>query len=148
MHLLFVEDQIKISLNTDEKEEVEMYKNAYNKELGKRSVPFDSSEIYINKKDFDEHIGKEVRLKDLMNIEIEKGKSKKSEGGKSKDINSINWVSTDSRPATILTARGETLEGRVERTAQTLDENTIVYFEKLGFARLENKEKMEFILSY
>ncbi|MCC7570029.1 glutamate--tRNA ligase [Candidatus Micrarchaeota archaeon] len=120
-HLMFVQDPVEIDIESD------IY--------------------YISKKDYDDNINKEVRLKQLMNIKISNKKCDKLPDKKSKSIKTINWVK-ENVDISIITSRGEKFEGKTEKKVEFFEVDKIVYFEKIGFARLDDEKEMLFVLSY
>jgi len=86
-----------------------------------------------------------IRLKDLCNIDYSTP-AKYSGTDVSilkKGFKAVQWVGRDSTEAKILMPDGTVLEGLVENAI--LDEkNDMVQFERIGFARLENKDPKSF----
>ncbi|MFA5382767.1 MAG: glutamate--tRNA ligase, partial [Candidatus Micrarchaeia archaeon] len=113
-----------------------------------QELEIEEEKYFIEKEDFDKYKEKEIRMKNLMNIRLDK-KVNKLEDKKSIDIPTIIWIyKNNSINAALLTSEGKKFEGKIEKSATELKSEEIVYFDKLGFAKLDNKEKMEFILSY
>lgn len=102
--------------------------------------------VFISADDSDlfRNAGK-VRLKDLCNVDY--GTPVKFSGTDvsilKKGFKAIQWVSEDSCKAKLLMPDGTVLEGLVENLA--LDEkNEMVQFERVGFARIENRNPEAF----
>ena len=86
-----------------------------------------------------------IRLKDLCNVDY--GTPARYSGTDvsilKKGFKAVQWVGNDSTEARILMPDGTILEGLVENAI--LDEkNDMVQFERIGFARLENKDPRSF----
>ncbi len=111
-------------------------------------LEIEKENYFINEEDFENN--KEIRMKNLINIYVEKDKKgKKLEDKKSIEIPTIIWIQkNNSMDAVLLTSEGAEHKGKIEKSADKLKAGTIVYFDKIGFARLDNKNKMQFILSY
>jgi len=101
-------------------------------------------QVYVSKKDASELADREViRLMNYCNVEIKKG----ADGGitaeylpgKLLDVKKIQWV-TEYVEAELVTPDG-TVSGFCEKACETLTVNDIVQFERVGFARLDSKDK-------
>ncbi len=113
-----------------------------------KEIEIDREKYFIENEDFENNKEKEVRMKNLMNAKINI-KSEKLEDKKSNEIAVITWIKkNDSIDSILLTSDGERFNGKVEKTAENLNQEKIVHFEKIGFAKLDKKDKMQFILSY
>lgn len=112
-----------------------------------KEIEIEKIKYLIELEDFENNKGKEVRMKNLINAKIDL-KGEKLGDKKSDNIAVIPWVFSDSLDAILLTSEGNKYLGKIEKTAEKLKEGAIVYFEKIGFAKLDNKEKLQFVLSY
>ncbi|MCC7552762.1 glutamate--tRNA ligase [Candidatus Micrarchaeota archaeon] len=113
-----------------------------------KEIEINGEKYFIENEDFENNKGKEVRMKNLMNAKINL-KGEKLEDKKSDKIVIIPWIKKeDSINAILLTSEGKRFEGKVETKAEKLKEGGITNFEKIGYARLDNKFKLQFILSY
>ena len=103
---------------------------------GKRSLKC-TGKIFVSKNDL-EHLkkSKEVRLKDLYNIEITgigKETTAKYTGGDNKSIQKIQWVpSQDNTKVTLIMPKGNPINGLAEKGIN----EGMVQFERIGFARI------------
>ncbi|MCK5234023.1 MAG: glutamate--tRNA ligase [Candidatus Aenigmarchaeota archaeon] len=103
---------------------------------GKRSLKC-TGKTFVSKKDL-EHLkkSKEVRLKDLYNVEItciDKEISAKYTGGDNKNIQKIQWVPfEDNTKVTFIMPKGNPITGLAECGMN----EGMVQFERVGFARI------------
>ncbi len=111
-----------------------------------RKVKLSGNTFYITKQDFKKFKGKEIRLKDLVNIKL--NKKSKFTSKKNKEIPKIQWVSKDNISAEILMPSGETISGLAEIAASKLKPGSIIQFERVGFARLDRKKQGKIIFYY
>jgi glutamyl-tRNA synthetase len=85
--------------------------------------------------------GELVRLKDLGNVTYEGDGQATYEGDDldvlDQDIDIVHWCPPDAVDATLRTADGEAHEGVAEPDVADLEPETVVQFERVGFARLE-----------
>lgn len=100
---------------------------------GTRSLEV-SQAIYVSRTDFDEHVGKEVRLKDFCNVIL--GMKAEFTSREVKDIPKIQW-SDAQIPVRLVMPDGAVLEGYGESNLKNLKPGDILQFERVGFARLD-----------
>jgi glutamyl-tRNA synthetase len=91
-------------------------------------------DVFISKKDFQEHNGTEVRLLHLFNIKL--GNKTKITSVENKKIPRIQWVS-ESVIVKILMPDGQWIEGRAEKAVGDLKKDTVIQFERFGFVRYD-----------
>ncbi|NUN11156.1 glutamate--tRNA ligase [Candidatus Micrarchaeota archaeon] len=121
--------------------------------------------IYVSKKDFDElKQGEEVRLKDLYNcIVFEKTQSTivfKYSGKDLKQNKKLQWVPVEEAIKCELVELSDlfidekfnpaslrTKQGFCEKDCLQLEEGQVIQFERIGFCKLDDKQKMRFIIS-
>lgn len=157
--LFFVDSPVRLYVE-DAGEVIANIRNHPSVDMGRRTIQTDGN-FFISKADFEAiNAGENVRLKDLYAIRIkEKGKDEiyaiKSEKNEGKII---HWVPAKRNQPIKVIKVGNLLEngkfnekslieinGLAEEDVKLLDDNAIVQFERFGFCRLDNKEKMEFI---
>jgi len=114
---------------------------------GKRKIGVDVRNIYVEKDDLKKFGGKEVRLMDLFNIRIDKhavftGREMKMETQK------IQWVSQPNVNIKIVMPDGKTVSAMAEPNVKKLKVGEIVQFIRIGFARLDKKEKGIFLFYF
>ena len=109
---------------------------------GFREYDIKDRTIYLSKEDSElfEEAGK-IRLKDLCNIDYS---SPAKYAGTDvsilkKGFKAVQWVGNDSTEAKILMPDGTVLNGLVENAVLS-EKNDMVQFERIGFARIENKD--------
>mgnify|MGYP001626325300 CR=1 FL=1 len=158
--LFAVVDPVEVEVKGAEKEEVKL-KLHPSKEMGYREYRIGNI-FYISKSDADKlKAGDKARLKDLYDIEIEKIGSKvvaRHIGNDAIEAPKIQWVEKENcvkvrlvTPKPLL-INGEinkesldVKEGLAESYAEKLNKDEVIQFERIGFFKLDNKEKMEFI---
>ncbi|MFH1307534.1 MAG: glutamate--tRNA ligase [archaeon] len=107
------------------------------------------SKIFISREDFEKFKGQEIRLMHLFNIKLGKKIEKdgkleaKFKGTDRKDIQKIQWVS-EGVNAKILMPEGNWVEGLAESGISILKSEDIIQFERVGFCKLNNKDRNEF----
>ena len=96
-----------------------------------------SEKIFVEKQDFEKLKGKEVRLMHFCNVILDK----KAEvtGIENKDIPKIHWVSEKSYVEARLIYPEKSVKGYAEKNIENVEKNEIVQFERVGFARCEEK---------
>lgn len=113
-------------------------------ELGQRDVTTGPG-FWLSRKDVEGHLGTEVRLKDLVNIELP-GALAVAEGTvrarfttrENKRIPRLQWVSaSDGVEVDLLGVEGEHRRGRGEAALLRAQPRDILQFERVGFARIE-----------
>lgn len=152
--LFFVIDPLKININYDGEIEIPYHPT---QNLGKRKIKVNGF-VYISKNDLE--YDKLLRLKDFVSVRINKDNTavivSKEKIGNEKII---QWVGNDFLNAKLVKInellKGEDInpeslkeyDGFLESNGSLLSEGEIVQFERIGFARLDNKEKNVFIYS-
>src|SRR3989344_1636683 len=105
-----------------------------------RSLERICKRIFISLKDYEANKGKEVRLMNLFNINVEKGEKAEFASLHSKDndknLNKINWVS-EFVNARVLMPEGKWIGGIAEESVKNLKEGQIIQFERFGFVRFD-----------
>lgn len=160
-HYFFVEKPVEVFVEDMKESHIEIKRNPKKDESGSRKIK-------IGKKIFLAHSdaknlkeGEIIRLKDLCNIEIVKiektrivAKAKEDKQVEKK----VQWVSEDSEKCTVMIPKDlleengefdpkslEIIEGRCERSVLEVQKGQVIQFERFGFCKLDNKEKLEFI---
>ncbi len=154
-HYFFVKNPIELRI-----EEGSEYKIILNSYENKKDREFTiKDKIFISKEDFDKLNDKEeFRLKDFKNAVIDK-KNKKIKLIEDKKVaKKIQWVSNGIKgkliiPKDLFNGKKlnekslEIIKGLAEKNIEKINTGEIIQFERIGFFRLDNKEKMEFIWS-
>ncbi len=111
----------------------------------KRKVGIDK-QIFIERKDFEKFIGKEVRLLHFANIIFnEEGKAKIT-SLEVKKIPKVHWVASNfSIPIKIIMEDGSEKSAIAERNVENVKYDEVIQFERLFFAR---KDKEEFYYTH
>ena len=92
----------------------------------------------MSKEDFEKLKGKEIRLKDLFNIKLDKKSQFTSKPNK--DIPKIQWVSEPNIEVEVLRPEG-VVKGLAEGDIKSLRIGSVIQFERFGFVKLESKTK-------
>ncbi len=93
--------------------------------------------LFVEKEDFEKFKGEEVRLMHFCNVILDK-KSKVT-GTENKDIPKIHWVSESFSVKAELVFPEKRVYGIAEKNVENLKENELVQFERVGFARCDEK---------
>ncbi len=101
-----------------------------------RKIPT-SKKIFVDKLDYVANHGKEVRLMHYCNILLDK--KAKVTSLANKDIPKIHWVGAKNVKIKVIMPDGRDLQGLAEPLAAKIAADTIVQFERIGFARCEKK---------
>jgi len=101
-----------------------------------RRIPV-TKKIFVDKIDFVQNKGKEVRLMHFCNIILN---NKARVTGKAlKDVPKIHWVSSKNVKTKVVMPDANEIEGLAEPDIIKVKPNQIVQFERIGFARCEKK---------
>ncbi|NYZ77951.1 glutamate--tRNA ligase [Candidatus Micrarchaeota archaeon] len=162
-HYFFVENPVKLVVENAEKPAV-VKLSKHPVKGGERVVKHDN-EFFVQESDLKKMKKNEVfRLKDLYNVKLldySKGKAKGEFSGKELvEGKKIQWVSVLEAEKAELIELGDLFvndkfnenslrvrKGVCEKACTRLKQNTIIQFERVGFARLDDEKKMRFILS-
>jgi glutamyl-tRNA synthetase len=114
-------------------------------ELGTRTVPTGPS-FFLARKDLEGRAGTEVRLKDLVNVELppeppspEGTLRARFTSRENKRIPRLQWVGAEgAQPVDILGIEGEHSAGLGETTLADAHPGDILQFERVGFVRVES----------
>jgi len=113
--------------------------------LKKRKI---SSEFFINKDDYENFKGKEIRLIHLFNIKL-KEKSKFLEDSADKSVQKLQWVSKKGNvKARILMSNGLWTEGLAEDNIKKLKPGAIIQFERFGFVRFDKFNRKDNVYEF
>ncbi len=134
---MFVPDPVKIVIkNMPDIGDVELA-NHPKEALGKRKITV-KNEIYIAGEDFEKFRGKEIRLKDLFNIILDKEAGFTSISNK--EIPRIQWVS-EPIDVEVVMVDGTIKKGYGERSILDFKPDDMVQFERFGFVRIDSVEE-------
>ncbi|UCC92123.1 MAG: glutamate--tRNA ligase, partial [Candidatus Aenigmatarchaeota archaeon] len=113
---------------------------------GKKKIPLSGSGVYISKDDHERFKGKLIRLKGLYNISL--GRKPRYTGDLiTKDMPKIQWVSEPHVKVKIV-KKGEIAEGFGESEIFSLNHDTIIQMERIGFGRVDSNNKREVIVYF
>lgn len=101
-----------------------------------RKIPV-TKKVFVDKIDFTNYRGKEIRLMHFCNI-ILKDKAKVT-GKALKDIPKIHWVSSKNVKIKVIMPDANEVEGLAEPDINDVKPNQTVQFERIGFARCDKK---------
>jgi glutamyl-tRNA synthetase len=101
-----------------------------------RKIPV-TKKVFVDKIDFTNYRGKEIRLMHFCNI-ILNGKAKVT-GKALKDIPKIHWVSSKNVKIKVIMPDANEVEGLAEPDISQVKLNQTVQFERIGFARCDKK---------
>ncbi len=102
--------------------------------------------VYIPSEEYNNGLGKEIRLKNLCNIQLLNGIGRIT-GVDNKDILKIQWV-PEGMDCTVEMPDGTREHGLVETTFNEVKEGEIVQFERYGFVRLIDRERKVVALAH
>jgi glutamyl-tRNA synthetase len=138
----FVKNPHRIQLHNDF-EYFEVPNHPSNKDLGSRKVM--SSQTYFVQDEILNNI--DYRLMHLFNFKGNKVISKSYDPNlKAKIIHGVPAL--DAVDVTVLMDDGSVISGKGEKALQELEKGTIVQFERMFFARLDDKDKMQFVYAH
>ncbi len=101
-----------------------------------RKIPI-TKKIFVDKIDFVQHKGKEVRLMHFCNIILDK--KAKVTSIKLKDVPKIHWVSSKNAKINLVMPDANEVEGLAEPDINKVKPNQTVQLERIGFARCDKK---------
>lgn len=109
-------------------------------------------DILIEKTDFSKNKNKEIRLKDLYNIEIKETKKTISTNNKIvQEMPKIHWLPAapgQTIKTKVVKEDGEILEGISEKNVLEEEIGSVIQFERFGFLRLDQKTDSEIVLYF
>lgn len=160
-HYFFVEKPVEVFVEDLKEGEIEIKKNPKKQERGNRKIKVGKKIFLANSDAINLKEGETIRLKDLCNIQIVKiektrivAKTKEDEQVEKK----VQWVSENSEKCRILVPKDllnengefdpkslEIIEGRCEESVLEVEKSQVIQFERFGFCKMDNKEKLEFI---
>lgn len=101
-----------------------------------RKIPV-TKKIFVDKIDFVQYRGKEIRLMHFCNIILDK--NSKVTSIKLKDVPKIHWVSSKNVKIKVVMPDANEVEGLAEPEVEKVKPDQIVQFERIGFARCDKK---------
>lgn len=101
-----------------------------------RRIPV-TKKIFVDKTDFTNYRGKEVRLMHFCNVVLDR--KAKVTGKALKDIPKIHWVSSKNVKVKIIMPDGKEVEGLAEPEVSKVKPEQTVQFERIGFASCNKK---------
>lgn len=133
----FVEEPIEIRLDLDEIwVEAPLHPTL---ERGKRKLKV-RGKVYVERRDFEQFAGREVRLKHFCNV-ILKERAEILSYEPKRGLPIIHWVPADDFVVVELVRPEGTRRGVGEINLVNEREDSVVQFERVGFARIEKKER-------
>lgn len=134
----FLPEPVKIELEGDlDFDTAEIPRHPDFPERGNRELEV-SKEVYIPKKEWEEGQGKEIRLKNFCNIELDGKKGRITSFG-NKNILKIQWLCKGVN-GSIENVDGSIQEGMIEKNIGEVKEGEIIQFERFGFAKIIDEE--------
>ena len=142
----FVEDPLRLdvegypaTLST-----VELPNHPDRPEMGARTVRAGPG-FWLARKDVEAHLGTEIRLKDLVNVQLPQRLPEGNDpivaaftSRENKRVPRVQWVSAiDGVPVDLLGSEGEPRRGRGEAALRAARPREILQFERVGFVRIE-----------
>jgi glutamyl-tRNA synthetase len=129
-------------------ESVELSNHPSVPDLGTRVVALGKGGFFMPGKDVEKHLGKEIRLKDLINVQLptlppgaHQELTAQFTTKLNKTIPRIQWVPEEGAvPVSILMVEGQRMEGMGEPCLATVEEGEIYQFERFGFVRADKQE--------
>ncbi|OJI07765.1 MAG: glutamate--tRNA ligase [Candidatus Micrarchaeum sp. ARMAN-1] len=159
--LFFVTEPAELDFDDESIGNVSIPLHPSNAALGSRSYYIKGSRVMINSEDAESYSGKEVRLKGIGVIKLEKkdGVYRAERVTDTKGyVNTIQWIPEDSQEATVVIpgnpakSDGEfdpeslkDIKGVIEPYASKLDIGEVVQLERFGFAVIDGKDPMRLI---
>jgi len=137
----FIEKPTKIKINHDIKE-IQIPNHPDNKKLGNRKLKL-TKDFYIGEK----VSKKSYRLMNLFNFQENKFISKPHDPKLQAKI--IDWIPVnESVDVKVLMDNGKWIKGKADSGVKALKQGEIIQFQRKFFARLDNKQKLEFIYTH
>jgi glutamyl-tRNA synthetase len=101
-----------------------------------RKIPV-TKKVFVDKIDFTNYRGKEVRLMHFCNVILDK--KAKVTGKALKDVPKIHWVSSKNVKIKVIMPNGNEIDGMAEPDVSKVKPDQTVQFERIGFARCDKK---------
>lgn len=131
---------VKISVNNDSVKFSESPIHPEFPKRGKRKIPVDCSEIYVEEADYEKHKNKEVGLMNLFSIILNKKAKFKSEDVKMESPK-MHWISKDNIKVTIVMPNGEKVKALAEPEIKKAKKDDIIQLVRVGFCRVDVPKK-------
>jgi len=106
-----------------------------------RKIPV-SKKIFVDKIDFTQNRGKEVRLMHFCNVIL--NRKSKVTSKKLKDVPKIHWIGTKNVKVKLIMPNAKEIRGLVEPEIKKVKPGDTVQFERIGFARCEKPKLFYF----
>ncbi len=159
--LFFVTEPVELNFRDGSIGSVSIPLHPSNASLGSRDYYIKGSHVIVNSEDAENYSEKEVRLKGIGVVRLEKKDgvyyAERVAGAKGY-VNTIQWIPEDSQDATVIipgnpaNPDGEfdpesmkEITGRIEPYASKLDKGEVVQLERFGFATIDGKDPMHLI---
>jgi glutamyl-tRNA synthetase len=116
-------------------------------ELGTRSIAVGGGKFFLPERDLEKQKGKEIRLKDLINVQLPPAIDgpetiAKFTSRTNKPIQRIQWVPQEGAvPVSVLMVDGTRVEGMGEPLLAGVKEGDIFQFERFGFVRADKQDE-------
>jgi len=115
---------------------------------GKRKIVVDVRKIYIERDDYENFKGKEIRLIGLFNIRL--NEISEFTGNEIMDVQKIHWVSEPNIKVNIIMPNGSAIKALAEPSVKDLKINQNIQLIRIGFCRVDcvKNIKMETVLYF
>lgn len=134
----FVPDPVKIELVGEiDIEKAKISRHPSQKERGYRELRTGNN-VFIPRKEWDDHQGEEIRLKNFCNIELE-GKKGEITSFENKDILKIQWL-CEGFDVEVERPDATKEKGMGEKNLKDTKKGDMIQFERYGFVKVERKE--------
>ena len=146
----FVEDPVRVVVDgyPEDLGSVTLPNHPDRPELGTRPVPAGPA-FWLARRDVEAHFGEEVRLKDLVNLQLPAGPvppsgevSASFTTRENRRLPRLQWVGApESVAVDLLGLEGEHRRGRGEAALRSAEPREILQFERVGFVRIEAEHR-------
>ncbi len=134
----FIPDPVKIELVGNIKpNNAKIARHPSDPDRGYRELEV-GKEVYIPRKEWDEYQGKEIRLKNFCNLELD-GKKGNITGFENKDILKIQWL-CDALDVMVERQNASVEEGLGEKNLSETEVGDIIQFERYGFVKIQDTD--------
>jgi len=134
----FIPDPVKIELVGEIKQDkAKIARHPSDQDRGYRELEV-GKEVYIPKKEWNEYQGKELRLKNFCNVELD-GKKGEITGFENKDILKIQWL-CDGIDVEVERPDASIENGLGENNLSETEVGDIIQFERYGFVKIQEKD--------
>ena len=115
---------------------------------GKRKIPVDLNELYVDKDDLERFDGQEIRLIDLFNVRVKGNSLEYVDKYLKPELKKIQWISKNKINIKLVMSDGSNKTAIAEPTIKNVNKDDIIQAMRVGFFRVDKNDKKEIVLYF